>query len=129
MTNDQFSAAARGFDLKERTKCFALRIIKMFTALPKNAVARVLGEQVLRSGTSVGANYREADAARSKAEFVSKMGDSLKELAETVYWLELLVESGVVPASKTQSLVNETTELRLIFASIIKNARKRGIGH
>jgi four helix bundle protein len=129
MTNDQDPTITRRFDLNERTRKFALRIIKMFTALPKNPVARVLGEQVLRSGTSVGANYCEADAARSKAEFISKMGDSLKELAETIYWLELLVASGSVRAAKTQPLISETKELRAIFAAIIQNARKRGIGH
>ena len=87
-------------DLKPRTKRYALRIIKMFTALPKNEVARVLGKQVLRSGTSVGANYREGCRARSSAEFVSKVGDCLKELEETEYWLELLVDSATVPARK-----------------------------
>ena len=68
----------------------------MYSALPKNAVAQVLGKQVLRSATSVGANYREASRGRSKAEFVSKIGDCLKEIDETEYWLELLVESGCV---------------------------------
>ena len=84
-------------DLKQRTKQLALRIIRMFGSLPKTDVARVLGRQVLRSGTSVGANYREAHRARSAAEFVSNiLGDCLKELEETVYWLELLVESATV---------------------------------
>lgn len=129
MSNDQDPTTNRRFDLNERTRNFVLRIIKMFAALPKNPVARVLGEQVLRSGTSVGANYCEADAARSKAEFISKMGDSLKELAETIYWLELLVASGNVRAAKTQLLILETKELRAIFAAIIQNARKRPIGH
>jgi four helix bundle protein len=117
MTNDQF-------DLKPRTKAFALRIIKMFAALPKNTIAQVLGKQVLRSGTSVGANYREADNARSKAEFLAKMGDSLKELSETSYWLELLIESAVVKSSRLQLLVDETRELTAIFASIITKARR-----
>ena len=74
-------------DLKQRTKAFALRIVRMYSALPKEAVAQVLGKQVLRSGTSVGANYREANRGRSKAEFIAKMGDCLKELEETEYWL------------------------------------------
>jgi four helix bundle protein len=87
-------------DLKSRTKRYALRIIKMFTALPKSEVVRVLGCQVLRSGTSVGANYREAYRLRSRAEFISKLGDCLKELEETYYWLELLVESATVSAPK-----------------------------
>src|SRR5882757_9777724 len=85
-------------DLKRRTKAFALRIIRMYSKLSKNdTVAQVLGKQVLRSGTSVGANYREASRGRSKAEFVSKIGDSLKEIEETEYWLELLVDSHCVP--------------------------------
>ena len=88
-------------DLKPRTKAFALRIIHMYSKLPKNdTVAQVLGKQVLRSGTSVGANYREASRSRSKAEFVSKSGDCLKEIEESEYWLELLVDSGCVSAAK-----------------------------
>src|SRR5882757_832458 len=85
-------------DLKPRTKAFALRVVRMYSTLPKNdTVAQVLGKQVLRSGTSVGANYREASRGRSKAEFISKIGDSLKEVEETEYWLELLVDSHCVP--------------------------------
>ena len=80
-------------DLKERTKNFALRIIKMYSALPKSMEAMVLGKQVLRSGTSVGANYREASQGRSKAEFVAKMGDCLKELEETTYWFVSIISS------------------------------------
>ncbi len=82
----------------------ALRIIKMYTSLPRTEVARVLGKQVLRSGTSVGANYREAYRARSDAEFLAKMGDCLRELDETAYWLELLVESETVAARKLSAL-------------------------
>jgi four helix bundle protein len=78
-------------DLRERTKDFALRVVRMFSALPKTTEAQVLGKQVLRSGTSVGANYREAFRARSKHEFIAKCGDSLRELEESAYWLELLV--------------------------------------
>ena len=70
----------------------------MFSALPKTTEARILGKQVLQSGTSVGANYREAYRARSRAEFISKCGDSLRELEETLYWLELLVDAGRVPS-------------------------------
>ena len=110
-------------DLKERTKSFALRIIMMYSALPKTTVAQVLGKQVLRSGTSVGANYREANRARSKIEFVAKMGDCLKELDETAYWLELLLESGVVTSKQLSSLMNETDQLTAIFVSIINKAK------
>ena len=77
-------------NLGQRTMDFGLRIIRMYGALPKSEEARVLGKQALRSGTSVGANYREAQRARSKSEFISKIGDCLKELDETAYWLELI---------------------------------------
>ncbi len=111
-------------DFKVRTKEFALRIIRMYSKLPKSdTVAQVLGKQVLRSGTSVGANYREASRSRSKAEFISKIGDSLKEIAETEYWLELLVESGRLPESKLANLLDETRQLIAIFTTIDKNAK------
>jgi four helix bundle protein len=77
-------------DLIERTKQFALRVIRLFVSLPKTGEAQVLGKQLLRSGTSVGANYREAHRARSRAEFAAKCGDSLREIEESAYWLELL---------------------------------------
>lgn len=110
-------------DLRLRTKSYALRIIQMFVALPKNDVARILGRQVLRSGTSVGANYREARRARSKAEFISKIGDWLKELEETAYWLDLLAESGTLPAKKLSALLQESNELTAIFTTIVKRAK------
>jgi len=115
----------RDYDLKGRTKAFALRVIAMFARLPATDVARVLGKQVLRSGTSVGANYREADEARSKPEFAAKMGDSLRELSETEYWLELLVESETVKPEMMQALLEETRELKLIFATIIRKAKAK----
>jgi four helix bundle protein len=111
-------------DLKRRTKDFALRIIKMFAHLPKNTVAQVLGRQVLRSGTSVGANYREAHRGRSKAEFIAKVGDSLRELEETAYWLELLVDGKIITASKLEPLRKETDELTAIFVTILKRAKE-----
>jgi len=77
-------------DLRDRTKAFALRVVRMFSALPKTTEAQVLGKQLLRSGTSIGANYREAFRARSKAEFIAKCGDSLREIEESASWLELL---------------------------------------
>src|ERR1022692_4970355 len=96
-------------DLKPRTKAFALRIIRMYSKLPKNnPVAQVLGKQALRSGTSVGANHREASRGRSKAEFISKIGDCLKEIEETDYWLELLVDSGCIPISQMAELLDAT---------------------
>ena len=111
-------------DLKLRTKAFAVRVIRMYSALPiSDTVAQVLGKQVLRSGTSVGANYREASRGRSKAEFVSKTGDCLKEIEETEYWLELLVDSGCVPAANMAGLLDETRQLIAIFTTINKNAK------
>jgi four helix bundle protein len=112
-----------GKDLRERTKRVVLRIIKLYTELPKTTVAQVLGKQVLRSGTSVGANYREANRARSRAEFIAKMGDCLKELDETSYRLELLMEAGIAPEEKLAGLYPETQELTAIFVTIIKNAK------
>ena len=111
-------------DLKERTKRFALLVIKMYSTLPKTKIAQVIGGQVLRSGTSVGANYREASRARSKAEFIAKMGDCLKELDESLYWFELLVEGGVAPEVKLVQLTEEAHELIAIFVTIIKNTKK-----
>ena len=110
-------------DLVERTTEFALRVVRMFVALPKTEEARVLGRQVLRSGTSVGANYREAQRARSKAEFVSKIGDCLKELDESSYWLELLVRSEIIPETKLAALRDENNQLLAIFTAISKKAK------
>ncbi len=110
-------------DLTDRTKAFALRIIRMFVALPKTDEARVLGRQVLRSGTSVGANYREANRARSKAEFISKIGDCLKELDETDYWLDLLGASGIVTPDSLASLCDECNQLLAIFTTISKKSK------
>jgi four helix bundle protein len=111
-------------DLKLRTKAFALRIIRLYSKLSKNdAVAQVLGKQVLRSGTSVGANYREASRGRSKAEFISKIGDCLKEIEETEYWLELLVDSGCIASKQMAGLLDETRQLIAIFTTIDKKAK------
>jgi len=96
----------------------------MYAALPKNdAIAQTLGKQGMRSGTSVGANYREASRGRSKAEFVSKIGDCLKEIEETEYWLELLVDSGCATPSKMADLLDETRQLIAIFTTIDKNSK------
>src|SRR5213078_4393177 len=102
-------------DLRDRTKSFALRIVRMFSALSKTTEAQVLGKQLLRSGTSIGANYREAFRARSKAEFIAKCGDCLREIEETAYWFELLVESGIVAADKLSPLRDEIDQLTAIF--------------
>ena len=110
-------------DLRQRTKKFALQIIRLFSELPKTTEAQVLGKQVLRSGTSVGANYREAYRARSRAEFIAKCGDSLRELEETTYWLELLVDGKIVPADKLSIVRQECDELIAIFVTILKSSK------
>jgi four helix bundle protein len=111
------------FDLKLRTKVFAIRIIKLYASLPKIGEAQVIGNQVLRSGTSVGAQYREACRSRSNSEFISKMQSSLQELDETAYWLELLVDGNIVKTEKLGDLRMETDELMAIFVSSVKTAR------
>lgn len=125
MMNAEGKMQNRKVDLGDRTKLYARRIIRLVSALPKSVVAQVLGKQVLRSGTSVGANYREASRARSKAEFIAKMGDCLKELGESEYWLDLLSEETVVPPAKLASLLDETRKLIAIFVTSIKTARSR----
>jgi len=110
-------------ELKKRTKQFAIRIVKLYQALPKRDEGRVVGRQVLRSGTSVAANYRAVCRARSRAEFVAKIGLVVEEIDETVFWLELLVETGIVARSRMESLHNEATELLAIFAASQRTAR------
>ena len=111
-------------DLRARTRDFALRIVRMFEYLPKAAAAQMIGRQVLRSGTSVGANYREAYRGRSRAEFIAKCGDSLRELEETGYWLELLVAGEMVSVEKLAALRQECDELIAIFVTIIRKSRE-----
>ena len=118
------NALDRAKALQDRTKEFAIRVVRMFRSLPKTDEARILGKQVLRSATSVAANYRAACRSRSKAEFTSKMGVVVEETDETVFWLELLVETGVVPMSKMEGLVSEANELLAIFAASRRTARK-----
>ena len=110
-------------DLRLRTKQFALRVIKMCDTLPNTRKGRILGDQVFRSATSVAANYREAYRARSRAEFISKLGDSQKELEETILWFELLSDSETIKPAKLTLLQNESNELMAIFSSIIKSTR------
>ena len=108
----------------ERTKRFALRIIRLYGALPSTTEAQVIGKQVLRSGTSVGAQCREGHRSRSKAEFISKLNGALMELEETAYWLELLSEAEIVPSSRLSELRGEADELTAILVTIINNARR-----
>jgi four helix bundle protein len=107
----------RSDELKARSKQFAVRTVRMYQALPKTRDAQVLGGQVLRSGTSVAANYRAVCRARSKAELVAKIGVVVEEADETVFWLELLVETGIVKVEKMRSLLTEANELLAIFAA------------
>ena len=111
-------------DLEERTKKFALTIIEFVCTLPRTREADVLGKQLLRSGTSIGANYREANRGVSRADFANKIGTVQKEAAETQYWLELILESSIrKPANGTQ-LHQEATELLAIFTSIGKKLKE-----
>jgi four helix bundle protein len=115
----------RNDGFRDRTKAFALRIVKMYCRLPKTVQAQVLRKQTLRSGTSVAANYREASRARSDAELVSKLGIVEQELDETLLWLELLVESSIVSEAKMASLHNEAEELLRMTVAAIKKAKAR----
>ena len=112
-------------ELQTRTKRYALRIIKVYVALDRRGAQQVLGHQMLRSGTSVGAHHREACRARSQAEFVSKIQGGLQELDETAYWLELLIESGAVPPGRSKPLIDETEQLLSIFTASAKTAKRR----
>jgi four helix bundle protein len=110
--------------MRDRTKAFALRIIRLFRSLPGKTDTQVLGKQLLRCGTSVAANYRAACRARSRAEFVAKMGVVVEEADEAILWLELLTESGIVPLKKMESLLKEAHELTAIFTASKRTARK-----
>jgi four helix bundle protein len=122
--NDEQRPTDEKRDLRARTKAFALRVIRLYSALPKTAQAQVIGRQALRSGTSVGAHYREATRARSSAEFVSKIGCGLQELEETVYWLELLTDAKIVESNKLRELFREADELTSILVASAKTAKK-----
>ena len=110
-------------DLKKRTKQFGLAVIRLVESLPSGQTARTIGNQLLRSGMSVGANYRAACRGRSKADFIAKAGISLEEADECSYWLELLQEAGIVPAEKLKDLMKEADELTAIFTASIKTAK------
>ena len=117
-------------DLKERTREFALRIVRCYAALPRTTVAQVLGKQMLRAGTSVGAHYREGVRSRSDAEFVSKLDGALQELEETCYWLELLAAEQLGSKTDLASIAVEADELTAILVTCVKKvkARVRGEG-
>ena len=111
--------------LKSRTKAFALRIIRVYESLPKSTTSQVIGKQVLRSGTSVGAHYREACRARSSAEFISKIEGGLQELEETQYWLELLIESELVSARQLGDLQDEANQIIAMLTASVKTTKER----
>jgi len=110
-------------DLARRTRQFALAVVRLYTALPKSTVFYVLGRQLLGSGTSVGAHYREARRAKSNADFVSKIEGALQELDETAYWLELLREVGLAQSDEVDRLMAESNELISIFVSVVKRVK------
>ena len=111
--------------LLKRTKAFALAIIRLYSSLHKDTLSQTLGRQALRSGTSVGAHYREASRARSTAEFVSKLEVALQELEETSYWHELMSDSGVIEVDSVTPILDEADELRRIFVASVKKAKGR----
>ena len=112
-------------DLNNRTREYALRIIRLYVTLPKATEAQVIGKQVLRSGTSVGAQYREGNRAKSDADFISKLQGCLQELDETGYWLELLTEANIVKRERLQPLLEETDELIAILVTIVKKVKAK----
>ena len=112
-------------EFKKRTKQLALRVIKLINSLPPTMTAQVIGKQILRSGTSVGANYRAACRAKSTADLLHKLAIVEEEADETLYWLELLIESEIIPAEKLNSLVQETNEITAMIVSFIKTLKSK----
>ena len=110
-------------DLKKRTKQFGLRVIQLVESLPGTSTARTIGNQLLRSGMSVGANYRAACRGKSRPDFIAKAGISLEEADECIYWMEILQEANIMPAEKLKDLMKEADELVAIFTASIKTAR------
>ena len=120
MNNQEFSET-----MKQRTKAFAVRIIKLVDSLPNKVTSREIGRQLLRSGMSVGSNYRAACRGRSKAEFCSKLGIVEEEADESIFWMELLVEAGLVEQKQLAPLVAEGDEILRVVISSIRTARNR----
>jgi four helix bundle protein len=114
-------------DLKDRTKRFAIKVIQLVDSLPKGRISDILGRQLLRAGTSVGANYRSACRAKSPADFISKMGIVEEEVVESIYWMELLVEANIVMPAELEFLTKEAHELLAITVSSIKRAKSNKI--
>jgi len=114
-------------DILERTIEYSLRIIKLFRKLEKDSVGRIIAKQLLRSGTSIGANVHEAQGGQSKADFIAKMSIANKEARESAYWLRLVKESGLIPESRITDLYDETDQIIKILSSILITAKKRKI--
>lgn len=110
-------------ELKNRTKAFALRVSKMSDPLPRTRASNVITNQILRSATSMAANYRAVGRARSKAEFASKLGIVVEEADETVFWLEMLSDSGIVSPQKMDSMIDEANQLLMIFSASRRTAK------
>lgn len=121
---DYSGALAQADALRKRTRDFAVRIIRLYRALPRAEEARIIGRQLLRSGTAVAANYRAVCRARSRAEFVSKMAIVVEEADETLFWLELLVEVEIMTAKRMAGLITEATELLSLFGASLRTAKQ-----
>src|SRR5438552_17619378 len=113
----------RNHDLDERLLDYGARIIKLVEALPKTIAGRRIGDQLLRSGTSVGANYEEAQAAESKEDFVHKLQLALKEMRESYYWLRLIAKSGIVQSNRMPTILDETDQLRAILSKAVATSK------
>ena len=114
-------------DLKIRTRQFALRILKLVASLPRTTAGTAIGGQLVRSGTSVGANYRAACRGRSKAEFIAKLGIVEEEADESAYWMELIIAAALLPQSRVQPLLREAIELTAIMAASRKSASRNAL--
>ncbi len=112
-------------EMKERTKQFALRVIKLVAALPETRVGEVIGKQLVRSGTSVGANYRAACRAKSKKDFVYKINVVEEEADESLFWLEMIREASLLPANRVDALLKEADELTAIMTATGRTAKQR----
>jgi four helix bundle protein len=121
----QVSEVMNREDFKKRTQQYALRVIRLVESLPEDRTSRILGDQLLRAGTSVGANYRASIRAKSRADFISKMGTVEEECDESLYWMEILIEAGKIPVRRLAGLMQEGGEIIAIVVASIKTARHR----
>jgi four helix bundle protein len=127
MMNDEWRTGVneKADDLRFRTRKFAVSVVRLFVSLPKTTEAQVLGKQMLRSGTSVGAHYREAARAKSDADFISKLEGALQELDETSYWLELLIDADILAEERARPFLTEIHQLLSIFVASVKTVKSR----